>query len=84
MKKYPTQQEADDMADWFNHANIFRASSSRINQAIMEADAIRVKLHQEIFGEDSPYSCRIDSRSKKNRKVVAYWDSAKAKKLGIE
>jgi len=82
--KYPTQQEADDMADWFNHSNMFKASSLRVNEAVMKADFIRVKIHQEIFGDNSPYSCKIDNRSKKTKKVVAYWDSAKAKKLGIE
>jgi hypothetical protein len=49
-KKY-TQEEAELMADWFNATNQLNTTaniSNDIRNLFLEADKIRIKLHQDI------------------------------------
>ena len=49
-KKY-TQEEAELMADWFNATNQLNTTaniSDDIRNLFLEADKIRIKLHQDI------------------------------------
>jgi len=78
-KKYPNQQEAEDLVEWYNTTNASRPISKRILVAWEKCEAIRIKQHLRVFGEKSPWSCRFG----KHRKLEIYWDNAKAQKIGL-
>jgi len=80
-KKYPTQYDAESLADWFWNANkVFLGGASKeIRKAFYECENVRLKMHQEVFGNNSPWSMR----KLPNGKPQVYWDHNKAKKLGL-
>lgn len=78
-KKYPPQEEAEAMVEWYNAVNsIYFGGSTEVRKEFEKADKIRVKLHQKIFGDKSPWSLE-----RKGNKVKVNWDKTKADKLGL-
>ena len=81
---YPTQDDAEFMADWFNGVNdLFGMSGTVTNVGLLKAwnasEMKRREIHGEIFGDKSPWSIK---RSGRNAKVV--WDKDKAVRLGVQ
>ena len=79
--KYPSQDDAEVLVDWYNNLNkIYIGSASpEIRKAFEKADQIRIDLHKKIFGDKSPWSTRLG----RNREAEIYWDENKAMKLGL-
>ena len=80
-KDYPQQYDAETLADWLNNSNdlYLGGASEEVREAWYQSEEIRIKLHQKIFGENSPWNIRFD----KNRKANVYWDKHKAKRLNL-
>ena len=84
-KKYPSQDDAQFMLDWLGALNSIGtgSTSDKIRKAFNRADTIRIKLHQEIFGDKSPWSvARIERKGTSDKKIVK-WNTEKADKIGI-
>ena len=78
--KYPTQDDADAMNDWYNAMNnvYIGASPQLVRKAFDKAEKIRTTLHTKIFGDNSPWSLK-----RNGNKTTVVWDKDKAKRLGI-
>jgi len=77
--KYPSQEEAEAILDWTTQTNaIYFAGGGKVKKAFDKADAIRVNLWQEIFGENSPWEV-----IRKGNKSVVGWSDRKAAKMGL-
>ncbi len=77
--KYPSQDEAEAMAEWYNAINsIYWGGSTQVRKEFEKADKIRLKLHPKIFGDKSPWTLE-----RKGNKVKVKWDKTKADKLGL-
>lgn len=79
-KNYPSQEDAEAMAEWFNLMNehYSGAASNEVKSAINKAESIRIKLHKKIFNDKSPWA--IMSR---RGKAEVVWDKDKAEALGL-
>lgn len=85
-KQYPSQDEAQMMADWWYGINHVYTGSSDIRpetkQVFENTEKLRTALHAQIFGVNSPWSCHV-KRLKSGDKLVVYWDNDKATRLGL-
>ena len=78
-KKYPSQEEAHAVAEWFNAVNsIYFGAAPQVRKEFEKSDKIRIKLHSKIFGDKSPWALE-----RKGNKAKVKWDKAKADKLGL-
>ena len=79
-QKYPTQDEAEAMSDWYMAMNnvYIGAGGKKVRAAFEKADDIRIKLHTEIFGDKSPWAL-----TRKGNKSEVVWHKHKAERLGI-
>jgi len=77
-KKYPSQDEAESMSDWYDAVNGISLFGNEVRAEFDKADKIRIKLHLKIFGDKSPWSL-----DRKGNKTKVVWDKHKAEKLGL-
>lgn len=81
-QNYPTQYDAQFLADLTNAVNTLSAagttSYSEAKETIEKIEKIRLAKWDKIFGDKSPWSV---VRGKKNQ-VKVQWDKVKAKNLG--
>lgn len=78
-KKYPPQEEAEALAEWYNAINsIYFGGSIQVRKEFEKSDKVRLKLHPKIFGDKSPWTLE-----RKGNKVKVKWDSEKARNLGL-
>ena len=82
VKKYPTQDDAEFLVEFYNFLNNVSVSGSTIGKKIVDkCYTISRKEWDRVFGENSPWSTK---KNLKNWKVRVVWDSEKAKRLGLE
>jgi len=73
MKANYTQEEAELMVDWFNLTNQLNTTaniSNEVRNLFLDADKIRIKLHQDISTNSNWKFYR-----KKNRKIGVKYES---------
>ena len=80
--KFPAREEADSMTDWMNVlSGLSFGGAAKAFKVFKKADAIRIKHHEKVFGDDSPWCLK---RNIDSGQYFFEWDMAKAERLGIE
>ena len=80
-KKYPSQYEAEALANWTNAMNSISmdfGGAPMASKAYDKANKARLEVWDKIFGNNSPWKVVM----KKNKLTVA-WDNFKADQLGL-
>lgn len=78
-KKYPSQDEADALADWSNKmADVYVGGAPDVRKQFDKADKLRMGMFDKVFGDKSPWRT-----TRTNKGIKAEWDDIKAKGLGL-